>query len=140
MKNSVTKIHSGMTSKLPTPLEVGNERFSFRFQAVTPVQKRWAYRLLPSMDPSHITEERLLQLLREKRPVLRADWEEQVGHPIGFITIYIPRKDGGTEAKQARFERGPEMEMEMEMNLNRPDVPEVPAPQVPAPPEMDLSF
>jgi hypothetical protein len=119
--------HGGSTSLLSEPLTEGKKTFPFVFYAVTPEERRWAYRLLPS-DPAHPKDEQLIQLLQGPRATLRADWEEQVGHPVGFITIYLPPKGGQSGKREARFDQGPELGPDL-----RPLTPQVPPP--PPPPE-----
>jgi hypothetical protein len=105
--------HSGATSLLSQPVAEGGKNFPFLFQAVNPKERRWAYRLLPPLDPLHLTGVELVRIFQQVRTTLRANWEEQDGHPVGFITIYLPATDGSSEGREARFELGPELGPDM---------------------------
>lgn len=111
--------HGGVTRLLQTAVEENGRTYAFLFHAAAPEEKRWAYRLLEPDTPAQLTEEQLTAWLRA-RPSLRADWEEQVGHPVGLITVYLPREDGQVEGTQARFEQGPELDR----GLKPPKAPE----------------
>lgn len=108
MSNITIINHSGATNRLPKPVEEGGKIYPFIFHAANPEERRWSYRMFPS-DPKHLTDERLIQLFEEARRTLRADWEEQVGHPVGFLTIYLPSKDGKADECKTRFDQGPEL-------------------------------
>lgn len=125
--------HGGSTSLLSKPAEAGGKYFPFHFQAVQPKDRSWSYRLLPPTSPQQLTEAQLIELLQADGSTLRADWEEQVGHPVGFITIYLPKKDGGTGSQQARFEQGPELGMDLEPPGLKP-----PQRKAPKPPPMEM--
>ena len=132
--------HQGSTSLLSKSLEEGGKRFPFRFHAVTPEEQSWAYRLLLPDKPGQLREEELIQLLAPGGTPLRADWEEQVGHPVGLLTIYLPPKDGTSGRRSAKYERGPDLDMQMpQTSPPEPPVPEV-KPRQPKRDEIDLDI
>jgi hypothetical protein len=108
--------HRGSTSLLSKAVEEGGKTYPFLFTAIEPDMRRWPYKLVPMLDPEYLTETQLIELFKSRR-VLRADWEQQVDHPLGLITIYLPPSGGTSDVRKARFEHGPEME------LNGPNVP-----------------
>jgi|HubBroStandDraft_1064217.scaffolds.fasta_scaffold20453_2 hypothetical protein len=134
--------HRGSTSLLSKAVEEGGKTYPFLFTAIEPDMRRWPYRLVPMLDPEYLTQAQLVELFKSRR-VLRADWEQQVDHPLGLITIYLPPSGGTSDVRKARFEHGPEME------LNGPNVqpvkreeiePEMPKLPEPKGFDMDMSF
>jgi hypothetical protein len=103
-------LHQGTTCLLSKPEIVGDHTYPFAFDATTPEQKSWSWRLLPQRDPARLTDEKFIQLLKAGRPVWRADWEEQVGHIVGMVTLYPPSGSGDKPCK-VEFEKGPDLEM-----------------------------
>ena len=125
-------LHRGSTSPLLNAVEASGKTYPFLFTAIEPDTRRWPYRLIPSTNPEHLTEAQLAELF-QRREVLRADWEEQEGHPLGLITIYLPPEDGASGARQARFDLGPELTLELRplRKLPEPDVaPRAPKPKI----------
>jgi hypothetical protein len=116
--------HKGLTSLLPEPKEASGRTYPFVYFATEPEEKSWTYRLL-SYGPEAMTDKDLAELLQRVRRMLRADWEEQVAHPVGFLTLYPPSPDGGSDERRVRYERGPDLEPD----LGRPgEEPKTPAP------------
>lgn len=112
--NTVSIInHSGSTSLLSQIAFKDGRGYPFAFDAITPESKHWAYRLVPTHASGGLTDAQLTELLKASRVPLRADWEEQVGHALGLVTIYVRKPDGGADACQARFERGPDLTPQM---------------------------
>lgn len=126
--------HEGTTCLLPKPETANGIVYPFAFDAVQPNEKSWSYRLCASRDPSSLTNETLTQLLGTSRQPLRADWEEQVGHAVGWITIYAPPpagSKGSPQGRRARFEQGPEIELAPPQIT--PEPPKVRVPSLPEP-------
>jgi hypothetical protein len=141
--NATIILHRGSTSPLLNAIEEAGKTYPFLFTAIEPETRRWAYRLIPSPNPEHLTETQLIELFR-RRDVLRADWEEQDGHPLGLITIYQPPEDGVSGGREARFDLGPELSLELKpmRKLREPDVaPKPPAPKIePSTQDFGMSF
>ncbi|MBI5688528.1 MAG: hypothetical protein HZC55_00415 [Verrucomicrobia bacterium] len=109
--------HEGTTCPLPT-VEIANGiMYPFAFDAVRPKERSWVYRLCASREPAALTNVALLELLRIHRK-LRAEWEEQVGHAVGWVTIYVPRpaaNGGGAQGHRAQFEKGRDLPLVKEV-------------------------
>jgi len=106
--------HEGTTCLLPEPKMEDGTSYPFAFDAVRPKEKSWSYRLCGSRDPGSLTNDTLAELLRNSPKPPRADWEEQVGHAVGWITIYVPRpaeSGSGAQGHRVRYEQGPEIEL-----------------------------
>lgn len=108
--------HEGTTCLLSEPKTADGTIYPFAFDAVYPAEKSWPYRLCGSRDPGSLTNESLTAYLRTGRTLLRAVWEEQVGHRVGFVTIYLPLSvgsGGGATGHRVRYEKGPELNIEL---------------------------
>jgi hypothetical protein len=124
-------LHTGTTFPLPKPEVARGQTYPFRFDAVFPNVRSWPYRVLTSSDPAHLTSAQLARML-SNRGWLRATWEQQVGHPVGLLTVYPVASDGSSDALRAKCEAGQDLEID-------PPSPATPAPnspslQPPAPP------
>lgn len=137
--------HEGTTCLLPDPKIEDGTSYPFAFDAVAPKEKSWSYRLCRSRDPEGLTNEKLTELLRTGRGKLRADWEEQVGHAVGWITIYVPRpadSGGGAHGRRVQYQQGPEIELAPPQI--KPSAPRVKPPEPtmppPRPPQIDMDM
>jgi hypothetical protein len=131
MKNIIN--HSGITYLLSVVRIQDGNFYPFGFDAITPETKKWSYRLLSTDDKNLLTDETLMRWLRGPRSTLRADWEEQVGHLVGFITIHLPPKDGESQPQMAKFERGPDIDPSVKSPEPAPAPPPEPAPEMDGP-------
>ena len=125
-------LHRGQTCPLALPHKgTEGQPYPYLFAALTPAARHWPYRILPPIHPSEMTEAAWKSLLATHGPVLRADWEEIRGHPIGAITVYVTcPKGSGTHS--ARIELAPP--------LPRPgNPPAIPAPPAPVRPKATAS-
>jgi hypothetical protein len=124
-------LHRGQSCPLPLPHKSSDgHTYPYLFAAVTPVARHWPYRVLPAIHPSELSETAWKALHTCNGPVLRADWEEIRGHPIGVITVYLTGPKGsGTHS--ARIEPAPP--------LPRPGNPGTPAPPAPVRPKAPAS-
>lgn len=100
-------LHRGQTCSLAIPFKGSNgQQYPYLFAAVTPEARHWRYRVLPAIHPSEMSETAWKALLATRGPVLRADWEEIRGHPIGAITVYLTGPQG-SGAHTTRIELEP---------------------------------
>jgi hypothetical protein len=104
-------LHRGQTCPLALPHKgTDGQPYPYLFAALTPEVRHWPYRVLPAIHPSEMSETAWKALLTRHGPVLRADWEEIRGHPIGAITVYLTGPKGsGTQS--ARIELAPPLPM-----------------------------
>ena len=112
MPTSKIIVHQGLTGLLPKPDQDGGVAYPFTFQAVSPNDACWSFRVIRSLDPSFLTPEELEALIKGSGfKQLRAEWEELVGHRVGKLTIYGEAQDGTSGLFEAQYEMGREMEM-----------------------------
>ncbi len=132
--------HEGTTCLLPKPKTDKGAAYPFAFDAVSPNYVSWAYRVLPSRDPAHLTPEKLEAVLKgSQRGNLRATWEEQVGHRIGVLTVYRDAQGGTSSGFQAQYERGPDIDKPGPGNIKTPEPEPAPEPEpTKRGPEMDM--
>jgi len=120
-------IHRGQTCPLPAPFRaLDGFDYPYLFVAVTPEPRQWRYRVLPPIHPSQTDETAWRAYVATHGPVLRADWTEIRGHPIGTVTVYVIGKAGGT-SRALRIAQEPEPP--------RPGPPTKPASPTQAPPK-----
>lgn len=143
MNNVTIIIHEGTVCLLPKPEIVADELYPFGFDPTKSKTKSWAFRLLRSSSGlPHLTNEQLADMLKTGRSALNARWEEQVGHSVGWITIYPEAQDGkaGTPHR-VELEKGPDLtpEIAIEVEPPHPPRPPLPTPKIP-PVEIDIGI
>lgn len=138
MQTATVINHEGTTCLLPKAKTDKGAAYPFAFDAVAPDYVSWAYRVLPSRDPTRLTPEKLETLLKgSQRGQLRAEWEEQVGHRIGVLTVYRDAQNGTTGGLQAQYERGPDIDTPSKTKAPKPEPMPEPEPEKRGP-EMDM--
>jgi hypothetical protein len=104
--------HHGTMCLLPKPVVSDKYVYPFGFNPAQPGVEPMHYRVLRSSDPTCLTSEQLATMLTAARRPLNAIWEEQVGHEVGWLTIYSFRQCSGTaDPYRVYLEQGPGVEL-----------------------------
>jgi hypothetical protein len=104
--------HHGTMCLLPKPVISGKQAYPFGFNPAQREVEPMHYRVLSSSDPTCVTGEQLVEMLRSARRPLNAIWEEQAGHKVGWLTIYSFLRQDSTTTTPYRvyLEQGPDVE------------------------------
>ena len=101
----VTIIHEGTVCLLSQPYAKKGKLFSFRFIAINPEYDDWNFRLLDGLESAAVREAHLTHALHRFNS-LAAIFNEIEGHPVGMLTVFLPRAGGGAEKISGQAEMG----------------------------------
>jgi len=102
--------HHGTMCLLPRPAISGKYVYPFGFNPAQPGVEPMHYRVLPSSDPTCLTSDQLVEMLKAAHRPLNAIWEQQVGHEVGWLTIYSFSQGSGTaDPYRVYLEQGPDV-------------------------------